>query len=262
MQSTTSTDGTTIAFDQIGQGPTLILITGALNYSKFGVVGDLVPLLSNHFTVINYDRRGRGASGNNLPYSIDKEIEDINALIDAVGSPAYLYGHSAGAALALFAAADLGQKVAAVAAYEPPLSENWWSDLPSKLAVRQFRRLAAKGQNLEMITQFMRFMGMSPALIDETLASEHRNVLIDMAPTLVYEAEIMLRSRHFLKHQAHTLTQPTLMLAGDKSFPTVLRVQEIFAKALPNAQTRILQNQTHSVEAVALAPILTDFFQS
>lgn len=262
MQTTTSTDGTTITFEQIGQGPTLILITGALNYSKFGVVGDLVPLLSNDFTVINYDRRGRGASSNNLPYSVDKEIEDINALIDAVGGPANLYGHSAGAALALFAAAELGQKVAAVAAYEPPLSENWWSDIPSKLAIRQFRRMAAKGQNLEMITQFMRFIGMTPALIEETLASEHRNILIDMAPTLVYEAELMLHSRHFLKHKAHKVTQGTLLLAGDKSFPTVLRVQEIFANALPNARIRILQNQTHSVEAVALAPILTDFFKS
>lgn len=261
MHTTTSTDGTTIAFDLIGQGPTIILITGALNYSKFGGVGELVPLLSNDFTVINYDRRGRGGSGNNLPYSVDKEIEDINSLINAAGGTAFLYGHSAGAALALFAASALGDCVKAVAAYEPPMSDNWWSDLPTKAAIRQSKRMLAKGQNLEMITQFMRFVGMSTNLIDETLASEHREVLIDMAPTLVYEAEILLESRHFLKHNARHVTQPVLLLAGTKSFGTVLKVQDIFAKALPHAQTKLLQGQSHSVEANVLAPTFKSFFK-
>jgi pimeloyl-ACP methyl ester carboxylesterase len=260
MHSTTSTDGTTIAFDLIGQGPTIILITGALNYSKFGGVGELVPLLSNDFSVINYDRRGRGGSGNNLPYSVDKEIEDINSLINATGGPAFLYGHSAGAALALFATSALGDCVKAVAAYEPPISDNWWSDLPTKAAIRQSKRMLAKGQNLEMITQFMRFVGMSTNLIDETLASEHREVLIDMAPTLVYEAEILLESRHFLKHNAHHVTQPALLLAGDKNFRTVLKVQGFYAKALPHAQTKVLHGQTHSVEATVLAPVLKSLF--
>mgnify|MGYP000928273704 CR=1 FL=1 len=82
MRSIRSKDGTNIAFEITGQGPALILITGALNYSKFGVVGDLVPLLSDKFTVINYDRRGRGQSQSYSPWSIAKEIEDIDALID------------------------------------------------------------------------------------------------------------------------------------------------------------------------------------
>jgi pimeloyl-ACP methyl ester carboxylesterase len=261
MYTTTSTDGTTIAFDQIGQGPVIILITGALNYSKFGVVGDLVPLLSDDFTVINYDRRGRGCSSNNLPYSVDKEVEDINALIDAAGGTAYLYGHSAGAALALFAASALGEHVKALVAYEPPVSDNWWTDLTPKMAIRQSKKTIAKGQNLKMITRFMRFVGMSENLINETLASEHREALIGMAPTLIYEAEILLESRHFLTHQARYATQPILLLAGDKSFPTVLKAQNFFAKALPNAQTKVLQGQSHSVEAVVLAPILKSFFK-
>ncbi|MGB4596093.1 MAG: alpha/beta hydrolase [Anaerolineaceae bacterium] len=260
MQTTISTDGTNIAFDRIGQGPTLILITGALNYSRFGVVGDLVPLLLSDFTVINYDRRGRGCSSNNLPYSVEKEIEDINALINTAEGPAYLYGHSAGAALALFAAAELGENVKAVAAYEPPMSDNWWNDLPTKIGIARFRRMLAKGQKLELITQFMRFVGMSTDLIEETLASEHREVLIDMAPTLVYEAEILLHTKYFLKHQAHCVTQPALLLAGDKSFKTAIKVQEVFAQALPKAQTKVLQGQTHSVEALVLAPILKSFF--
>ena len=261
MQTITSTDGTTISFDRLGQGPVIILITGALNYSKFGVVGDLVPLLSQDFTVINYDRRGRGASGNNLPYTIDKEIEDINALINAVGSPAYLYGHSAGAALALFAAAELGAQVKGVAAYEPPMSENWWKNLPTKAAIKQSKRMLAKGQNLEMITQFMRFIGMSASLVAETLASEHRQALIDMAPTLIYETQIFLHTRHFLKSRVGRVYQPTLLLAGDKSFPKVLEVQQIYANSIPNSKTIVLPNQTHSVEAAVLGPILGSFFR-
>jgi pimeloyl-ACP methyl ester carboxylesterase len=261
MQTTKSTDGTTIAFDRFGQGPTLILITGALNYSKFGVVGDLVPLLSSDFTVINYDRRGRGDSTNNLPYSISKEIEDINALIVAAGSPAYLYGHSAGAALALFTSAELGEQVRAVAAYEPPLSENWWKDLPTKAAIRQSERMLANGQNLEMITQFMRFIGMSASLVEETLESEHRLALLEMAPTLIYETRIFLQTRHFLRNQARRVFQPTLLLAGDKSFPKVLKVQEAYANYIPHSKAIILPDQTHTVEASALAPILNQFFK-
>gem|GEM_PF-5582594 len=111
-----------------------------------------------------------------------------------------------------------------------------------------------------MIAQFMRFVGLNPALIEETLASEHRDVLFDMAPTLVYEAEILLHSRHFLRHQTRQVTQPILILAGDKRFPTILKVQQTFARALSNARARVLQGQTYSVEAVVLAPIIESFF--
>lgn len=258
---TTSIDGTTIDFEMVGQGPAIILITGALNYSKFGVVGDLVPLLSRDFTVVNYDRRGRGGSTDNPPYSIDKEIEDVNTLIDIAGGSAHLYGHSAGATLALFTTAELGQKVKSVAAYEPPITYNWWSELPVHALIRQYNHMLAKGKKLEMITQFMRFIGMSSQLIEETLASEHHDLLIDMAPTLAYEAKVMLHARSFLKSQAHHLTQRALLLAGGKSSDAVLEAQKAYASSFPNSSTLVLEGQTHSVEASALAPILIKFFK-
>jgi len=102
MNTVFSKDGTQIAYDKKGQGPTVIMVLGALNSRKSGA--NLAKLLADNFTVINYDRRGRGDSTDTLPYAPEREIEDLNALIDEVGGPVYLYGHSSGAAIALDAA--------------------------------------------------------------------------------------------------------------------------------------------------------------
>src|SRR5512142_2438936 len=120
MAKVTSKDGTQIAYDKKGQGPALILIDGALCYRGFGPMPGLAELLNPHFTVYTYDRRGRGESSNGKPYALDREIEDIDALIQAAGGTAYLYGISSGACLALEAALKLGSKVAKLAMYEPP----------------------------------------------------------------------------------------------------------------------------------------------
>ena len=111
-----SQDNTPIAYETTGSGPLLIVVTGALNTHNFGVPGEMVPFLQNAFTILTYDRRGRGQSGDTLPYSIEKEIDDLAALIDEHGRKAFLYGHSAGAALALFTAAAYPDKVLKVAA--------------------------------------------------------------------------------------------------------------------------------------------------
>src|SRR5512145_1331912 len=105
MKTVTSRDGTRIAYDQFGQGPVVILVDGALQYRAFdqGMV-QLAELLSPYFTVIHYDRRGRGESTDTQPYAVEREIEDIEALVDASGGTAALYGISSGAALAMEAA--------------------------------------------------------------------------------------------------------------------------------------------------------------
>src|SRR5688500_14306039 len=105
MPKAISKDGTPIAFDRSGQGPALILVDGALCYRSFGPMPKLVPHLTPHFTVITYDRRGRGESGDKGPYNVEREVEDIEALIREAGGSAYVYGISSGAALALDAAA-------------------------------------------------------------------------------------------------------------------------------------------------------------
>src|SRR6266508_5166201 len=125
MKTVTSKDGTTIAFDQSGEGPAVILVDGALQYRAFDQgMTQLADLLAQHFTVIHYDRRGRGDSTDTQPYALEREIEDIEALIEAAGGAAFLYGISSGAALALEAAIKLGSKVKKLAMYEAPYNDD------------------------------------------------------------------------------------------------------------------------------------------
>src|SRR5438477_1084958 len=120
MNTVTSKDGTKIAYDKQGEGPAVILVYGALCYRSFGSLPELVKLLAPHFTVYNYDRRGRGDSGDTRPYAVEREVEDIEALIDEAGGAASLYGISSGAVLALEVASRLPSKVEKLAMYEPP----------------------------------------------------------------------------------------------------------------------------------------------
>src|SRR5438128_6500893 len=120
----TSKDGTRIAYDTIGHGPAVILVAGALCSRSFWSGPELAKLLAPRFTVYNYDRRGRGDSGDTKPYAVEREVEDIKALIDEAGGAAYLYGHSSGASLALEAAIKLGGKVKKLAMYEAPYNDD------------------------------------------------------------------------------------------------------------------------------------------
>src|SRR5829696_7991695 len=139
MKTVTSKDGTTIAFDQSGKGPVVILVDGALQYRAFDQgMTQLADLLSPHFTVFHYDRRGRGDSTDTQPYAVDREIEDIEALIDEAGGSAFLYGISSGGALALEAAIKLGDKVKKLAIYEVPYNSEEtarqaWKDYRNRL---------------------------------------------------------------------------------------------------------------------------------
>src|SRR5438477_7803064 len=124
MHEVTSKDGTHIAYDTQGEGPAVILVAGALCARLSWSGPQLAKLLAPHFTVYNYDRRGRGDSGDTRPYAVAREIEDIEALIDEAGGSACLYGHSSGAALAMEAALSLGNKVKKLAMYEAPYNDD------------------------------------------------------------------------------------------------------------------------------------------
>ena len=119
-----SPDGTTIAYDEQGEGPALILVDGALTVHSSGSGSELAKLLAPHFTVYGFDRRGRGESGDTRPYAVDREIDDIDALIGRAGGSAFLYGHSSGGPLAMRAAIRLGSKVSMIAMYEPPYNND------------------------------------------------------------------------------------------------------------------------------------------
>jgi pimeloyl-ACP methyl ester carboxylesterase len=124
MQTVSSDDGTTIAYDKVGEGPALILVDGALSVHSSGGKSELARLLAPHFTVYGYDRRGRGGSEDTLPYAVEREIEDIDALVDHAGGSAFLYGHSSGGTLALQAAVTLGGRVGKIAIYEAPHNDD------------------------------------------------------------------------------------------------------------------------------------------
>ena len=119
-----SADGTKIAYDRQGSGPPLIVVDGALCTRSANSKPDLAARLAPAFTVYSYDRRGRGDSGDTKPYAVEREIEDIAALIERAGGPACLYGHSSGASLALEAAAELGDRVAGLAMYDAPYNDD------------------------------------------------------------------------------------------------------------------------------------------
>src|SRR5438874_1999643 len=132
MKKVISKDGTAIAFDRSGEGPATILVAGAL--ATRSAEAPLAARLSPHFTVFAYDRRGRGESGDTAPYAVEREVEDLDALITEAGGSAFVFGHSSGAALALEAAIQLGEKVTKLAMYEAPYND----EREAKLAWRAY----------------------------------------------------------------------------------------------------------------------------
>src|SRR6266851_10450855 len=118
MRTVHSKDGTPIAFDRSGQGPALILVNGAL--STRAAAATVTASLAPHFTLFAYDRRGRGDSGDTAPYTVEREVQDLKAVISDAGGTAFVFGHSSGAVLALEAAARLTGSIPKLAVYEPP----------------------------------------------------------------------------------------------------------------------------------------------
>lgn len=258
MNTVTSKDGTTIAFDQVGQGPALILIDGALCSRGFGPMGSLAPLLAPRFTVFTYDRRGRGDSRDTAPYTVEREVEDIAALIAEAGGSAYVYGISSGAALALEAASRL-PAITKLALYEPPYSLD-----PD--AIRRFTEyrmqldeVLAVGRRGDAVELFVRLVGASDEGVAQTRQSPVWPAFEAVAPTLSYDAAD-LGDSSLPTDRAASVTIPTLVLDGGASFPFMHATAVALASALPNGQQRTLKGQTHDVAAAALAPVLTEFF--
>lgn len=261
MGTVISKDGTTIAYDQSGQGAPLILVDGAICYRAFGPMGALAPLLANHFTVIKYDRRGRGESGDTLPHAVERELEDIDALIQEAGGSAFVYGISSGGALALEAAASLGDKISKLAIYEVPYNaeaRQEWREYHQNLT-----NALAAGRRGDAVTAFMTLVG-TPA--DQVEGMRHAPVwpmFEAVAPTLAYDAAALGESdRSAPVERAAAVTVPTLVMAGGETFPFMHDTARALAKAIPNATYRVLEGQTHDVAPDVIAPVLIEFFQS
>ena len=263
MKTVTSKDGTTIAFDQIGKGPVVILVDGALQYRAFDQgMAELADLLSKHFTVIHYDRRGRGDSTDSQTYELERELEDIESIINEAGGSAFLYGISSGAALALEAAIKLPDKIKKLVMYEAPYNDDdnarkSWKEYRQKLM-----ELVKQGRKRDAVGHFMMLVGMSP----DQLEGMHQHPMWPLweavGLTLAYDAIAMGEDSSLPTKRAAKVAVPTLVMNGSQSFPFMHDTAVALAKAIPNAKHRTLEGQTHEVSSEALAPVLIEFFKS
>ncbi len=256
METATSSDGTTIAFDRLGDGPPVILVCGGSTDRSANAA--LASLLAEHFTVLNYDRRGRGDSGDTPPYAVEREVEDLDAVIDEAGGSAFVYGTSSGGALALEAAAS-GLAITKLALWEPPfvLDE---SRRPPADTARTYTELVAAGRRGDAVEYFMsRVVGLPPEFVAHARTQPFWQAQEALAHTLAYDATVM-GDYSLPTERAASVTAPTLVIAGGASFSFMRETARALADVIPDGQHRTLEGQEHNVAPEALAPVLEEFF--
>ena len=259
MSTVTSADGTTIGYERTGSGPALILVDGAMCYRAAGPMRPLAERLHDHFTVYTYDRRGRGESSDTRPYAVDREVEDLRALIAEAGGEACVYAISSGAALAI-AAAAAGAGITKLALYEPPyLAEDAGDDGRPAEYTRRLRELLGAGRNGDAVALFMARVGMPEQAIAGVRAQPGWAALEAIAPTLAYDDELLNGCR-VPRDLASTITVPAVVIAGGASPHGLQQAAKATADALPTARLRTLDGQTHDVQPDPLAPVLVEFF--
>lgn len=262
MRTVTSKDSTTIAFDQSGKGAAVILVDGALQYRAFDQgMAQLATLLAPHFTVIHYDRRGRGDSGDTQPYTVEREIEDIEALIDEGGGSAFVYGISSGTSLAMESAIELPGKIKKLAMYEAPYNDDEEAQRTWKQYVKQLTEALAAGRRSDAVAMFMMLVGATADQIESVRQSPMWPLFEAVAPTLAYDhAAILGEYASVPTERAAHVAVPALVMDGGESYPFMHVTAVALANAMPNAQQRTLEGQTHEVASEALAPVLVEFF--
>lgn len=263
MYTVTSADGTRIAYDRYGDGPPLILIIGAMGQRRFKKFEQIAQALSDRFTVINYDRRGRGDSGPAGPVSVQHEVEDLAALIEAVGGRASLWGWSSGAALALrAAAADVG--VDKMVLYETPFKTDPSARYPADDYGAELDRVVAQGDPMAAAKVFMRRgVGIAaPMVAAMTLMPMFRGFARN-GLTLPFDYAVLgdhnMHGRPLDPHEWETVTCPTLVAYGAKTAAGLKHASRSLAEVLPNATLRELPGQNHNVKTGAIVPVLAEF---
>ncbi|MDB4904665.1 MAG: alpha/beta hydrolase [Mucilaginibacter sp.] len=259
MKKAISKDGTSIAYDQLGSGFPVILVDGALCSRAFGPLPKLAQLLAPHFTVINYDRRGRNESGDTRPYAPEREIEDIAALIQAAGGSAFVAGVSSGAALALAAAAS-GLNIKKLALYEAPFTVDKSGHQPPPDAEAQLKALIASDRRGDAVKFFMKDMvGVPPFVVFIMSIMPIFSKLKAVAHTLPYDAAIM-GDLSLPTQRAASVKIPTLVGGGEKSPSSMQNAVKQLADAIPNSELKMFKGQTHNIDVKVLAPALVEFF--
>jgi pimeloyl-ACP methyl ester carboxylesterase len=256
MDTVTSKDGTTIGFDRMGEGPPVVLVCGGSTDRMANA--PLAALLAERLTVLNYDRRGRGDSGDTPPYAVEREVEDVAAVIDAAGGSAALYGTSSGGVLALEATAS-ELPVTKLAVWEPPFILDETRRPPAD-AARTFHDLVAAGRRGEAVEFFMsKVVGLPPEFVAGARSAPFWASQEALAHTLEYDAKIM-GDYSVPTERAGAVKVPTLVIDGGASFDTMGDAAEALAQAVPDGRRLTLEGQEHNVDPNALAPVLVDFF--
>jgi pimeloyl-ACP methyl ester carboxylesterase len=264
MSTVTSPDGTTIAYETVGSGPALILVDGAMCYRDFGPARDLAAAFADTYKVYLYDRRGRGESGNTLPWSAEREIEDLAALLAVAGGTAYLVGVSSGAVLA----ADAANRLAGftkLALYEPPFIVDGTREPREADFVPRTEALIAGDDRTGALKKFMRHVGMPAVVLAIMPLTPPWKKLKAVAPTLPYDLRILGDTGRGVPLNAGRwagVSAPAIVIDGGKSPQYMRNGAKALSEALPVAKYRTLPGQTHMVKAAVLAPAVKEFLGS
>jgi len=258
-RTTTSRDGTTIAFTKRGSGPPLIIVDGAFCYRENGPATELASRLAQHFTVFTYDRRGRGESGDTAPYTVEREIDDLRAVAREAGTAPFGVGISSGGALILQAVAS-GVSVNKIALYEPPYVADGLRSFEN--AKDRLQSLVSAGDRGGAVRFFLTdvygapraFVLAMPFLMPNAWK---RNKLV--VHTVPYDLTI-LEDRSVLSERSASISVPTLVIGGEKSPRELHDAVTAVANALPNGHSRYLSGQDHNISSGVLAPVLLEYF--
>ncbi|MER5854850.1 alpha/beta fold hydrolase [Streptomyces sp. NPDC059688] len=255
-KKTTSRDGTRLAYEVTGRGPTVILVSGAM--STGGTVAPLAARLADRCTAVVYDRRGRGASGDTAPYAVAREVEDLAALVEAVGGEAALFGVSSGGALALEAAAS-GLPVRQVAVYETPFADFLPGGAEREAVYKeQLNEALAAGRRGDAVELFLRLTGLGEEMIRGARQSPMWAGMEAVAPSLAYDDAVM-GDGLLPRARLAAITVPVLSVVGGASPEWMREASRVLADTVPEGTYRVLEGQTHMVEPDVLGPVLAGF---
>jgi pimeloyl-ACP methyl ester carboxylesterase len=243
MDTVTSLDGTKIAFDRAGEGPPVVFVTGAFNDRS--TCAPLAKLLEPQFTVITYDRRGRGGSSDTLPYAVDREAEDLDALIAEAGGSAYVFGFSSGARLALKA-----KDVKKFALYEPPYESE-----PKTRLVEEIAGYLADGRRADAVAAFqLKAVGLPADVVAQVRQAPFFPALEAMAHTLVYDLTITN------EQVIEPASAPTLVLSGSETWETLTKAAQTVAARAGGRHEVLPGGAHHQIEPEVVAPVLAEWF--
>lgn len=256
METVQSADGTTIAWEREGTGPTMVIVTGTMNTARS--MAPLAKLLAPDFSVVSYDRRGRGASGDTAPWAIEREIEDLQAVIAEVGGPVLVYGHSAGGALSLETVLA-GAPVTKLAVYEPPYNSDPATPKDPRAIVAPIEEALGAGDPALAVSRYLQYTGLGNDQVDYMSHSPFWPGMVAVAATIPYDVRI---SGDGVAPSARlaSIAIPLLAVDGSATGEWAARAADSVASAVAGSRRETLQGQDHNPAPRLLAPLLKEFF--